>query len=60
MKRNRQVIDMHKWFVILAAVFLLGDPSLGFLMQIQDSRDYLIALTVSFFAAPWVVAQFDN
>jgi len=51
---------MHKWFVILAAVFLLGDPSLGFLEQIQNSRDYLIALTVSLFAAPWVVAQFDN
>ena len=60
MKRNRQVIDMHKLIVIAAAVFLMGDPGLGFLEQIQNSRDYLIALTVALFAAPWVIAQFDN
>ncbi len=51
---------MHKWFVILAAVFLMGDPSLGFLEYIQDGRDYLIAITVSLFAAPWVISQLDN
>ena len=51
---------MHKWFVILAVIFFMGDPSLAFLEQIQGGRDILIALTVSLFAAPWVVAQFDN
>ncbi len=60
MKRNMQVIDMHKWIVILAAVFLMGEQSLGFLEQIQNSRDILIALTISLVAIPWVVAQFDN
>lgn len=51
---------MYKWFLILAVVFFMGDPSLGFLEQIQNGKDYLIALTISLFAAPWVVAQFDN
>jgi hypothetical protein len=60
MKRNMQVIDMHKWFVILAAVFLMGEQSLGLLDQIQNGRDYFIALTISLFAVPWVVTQFDN
>jgi hypothetical protein len=55
-----QVIDMHKWIVILAAVFLMGEQSLGFLEQIQNGRDILIALTISLVAVPWVVAQFDN
>ena len=61
MKRNMQVIDMNKWIVILAAaVFLMGEQSLGILDQIQNGRDYFIALTISLFAVPWVVAQFDN
>ena len=60
MKHNMQVIDMHKWFVILAVILFAGDPSLGFLEHIQGGRDILIALTVSLVAVPWVVAQFDN
>jgi hypothetical protein len=55
-----QVIDMYKWFVILAVVFLLGEQSLGILDQIQNGREYFMALTISLFAVPWVVAQFDN
>ena len=55
-----QVIDMYKWIVILAAVFLLGEHSLGFLDQIQNGRDILIALTISLVVAPWVVTQIDN
>jgi len=51
---------MHKWFVILAVVLFMGDPSLGILEYIQDGRDYLIAITVSLFAVPWVIAQLDN
>ena len=50
---------MYKWFVILAAVFLVGEQSLGILDQIQNGRDYFVALTISLFAVPWVVAQFD-
>ena len=60
MTRNMQVIDMYRWLIILSAVFLLGDQGLGILDHIQNGRDYMIALTVSLFAAPWVVAQFDN
>ena len=60
MTRNMQVIDMHKWIVILAAVFLLGEQSFGILEQIQNGRDILIALTISLVAVPWVIAQFDN
>ncbi len=55
-----QVIDMYKWIVILAAVFLLGEQSLGLLEQIQNGRDILIALTISLVAIPWVVEQIDN
>lgn len=60
MKRTRQVIDMHKWIVILAAVFLLGEQSFGILDQIQDGRDIVVALIISLIAVPWIVAQFDN
>jgi|GEM_PF-971416 len=60
MKRNMQVIDMHKWLVILAAVFLLGDQGFGILDQVQNGREYFLAFTISLFAVPWVVAQFDN
>jgi hypothetical protein len=55
-----QVIDMYKWFVISAVVFLLGEHSLGILDHIQNARDCLMALTISLLAVPWVVAQFDN
>jgi len=51
---------MHKWLVILAAVFLLGDQGFGILDQIQNGREYFLAFTISLFAVPWVVAQFDN
>ena len=59
-ERNMQVIDMHRWFLILAAVLLLGDQGSGILDMVQGSRDYLAAFTISLFAVPWVVAQFDN
>ena len=55
-----QVIDMYKWIVIVAAVFLLGEQSLGFLEQIENGRDILIALTISLVIVPWVVVQIDN
>ena len=55
-----QVIDMYKWIVILAVVFLMGEQSLGFLEQIQNGRDILIALTISLVIVPWVVTQIDN
>jgi len=55
-----QVIDMYKWIIFLAAVFLIGEQSLGLLEQIQNGRDILIALTISLVAVPWVVAQIDN
>ncbi|MCK5481818.1 MAG: hypothetical protein KAJ06_11745 [Gammaproteobacteria bacterium] len=51
---------MNRWFLILAAVFLLSDQSPGMLDMIQNGREYLAALTISLFAVPWVVAQFDN
>ncbi|NOR40707.1 MAG: hypothetical protein GQ537_05815 [Gammaproteobacteria bacterium] len=51
---------MYKWIVIAAAVFLMGEQSLGFLEQIQNGRDILIALTISLVISPWVVAQIDN
>ena len=57
---HMQVIDMYKWIIFLAAVFLLGEQSLGLLEQIQNGRDILIALTISLVAVPWVVAQIDN
>jgi len=60
MKRNMRVIDMQRWFLILAAIFLLGDQSPGILDMVQNGRDYLAALTIALFAVPWVVAQFDN
>ena len=51
---------MHRWFLILAAVFILSDSGFGYLEHIQNGRDYLIALTISLVTAPWVVAQFDS
>ena len=51
---------MNRWFLILVAVFLLSDQSPGMLDMIQNGREYLAALTISLFAVPWVVAQFDN
>lgn len=57
---HMQVIDMYKLIIFLAAVFLLGEQSLGLLEQVQNGRDILIALTISLVAAPWVVAQIDN
>jgi len=57
---HMQVIDMYKWIIFLAAVFLIGEQSLGLLEQIQNGRDILIALTISLVAVPWVVAQIDN
>jgi len=57
---HMQVIDMYKWIVIAAAVFLMGEQSLGLLEQFQNGRDIMIALTISLVAVPWVVAQIDN
>ena len=57
---HMQVIDMYKWIVIAAAVFLMGEQSLGFLEQIQNGRDILIALTISFVISPWLVARIDD
>ena len=51
---------MHKWLIILAVAFLLSNPGLGFLEHINNGRDYLIAITISLFAAPWIVSQLDN
>ncbi len=51
---------MNRWFLILAAVFLLSDQSPGILDIVQNGRDYLAALTIALFAVPWVVALIDN
>jgi hypothetical protein len=57
---HMQVIDMYKLIIFLAAVFLLGEQSLGLLEQIQNGREILIALTISLVALPWIVTQIDN
>jgi len=60
MKHNMWVIGMHRWFLILAAGFLLLDQSPGILDMVQNGREYLAAFTISLVAVPWVVALFDN
>ena len=51
---------MHRWLIVLAAVLLISDPSVGFLEQIQNGKDYLAAFAVALVTAPWIVAQLDN
>ena len=60
MKRNMWVNDMHRWLIILVAAFLLSDPGLSLLGHIHNGKDYLVAIMIAFFTAPWIVSQLDN
>lgn len=51
---------MRRLFILLAAVYYLGDPGLSMLSQLNEVREYLVASVLAFIAAPWVVAHFDN
>jgi hypothetical protein len=51
---------MRGLFILLAAVYYLGDPGLSMLSQLNEVREYLVASVLAFIAAPWVVAHFDN
>jgi hypothetical protein len=51
---------MYKWFLILMALYLVGDPGLVYLEQMGGTKDLVVALIVSLAIMPWVTAQFDN
>ena len=53
-------IAMRKLFILLVAVYYLGDPGLSMLSQFNEVREYLVASVLAFIAVPWVVAHFDN
>ena len=53
-------IAMHRLFILLVAVYYLGDPGLTLLSQSNEVREYLVAFVLALIAVPWVVAQFDN
>ena len=51
---------MRKLFILLVAVYYVGDPGLSMLSQFNEVREYLVAAVLAFIAVPWVVAHFDN
>ena len=51
---------MRRLFILLAAIYYLGDPGLTMLTQLNEVREYLVVSVLTFIAAPWVVAHFDN
>lgn len=53
-------IVMHRLFILLVAVYYVGDPGLTMLSQFSEVREYLVAFILAIIAVPWVVAHFDN
>ena len=51
---------MYKWFIILMALYLAGDPGLVYLEQMGGTKDLVVALILSLAVMPWVASQFDN
>lgn len=52
--------DMHKLFIGLMAIFLLGDPGLQTLAWLGDMKVYLVAAAVALVSMPFVVSQLDG
>ena len=53
-------IAMHRLFILVVAVYYLGDPGLTLLSHFNEVREYLVAFVLALIVVPWVVAQFDN
>ncbi len=53
-------IAMHRLFILVVAVYYVGDPGLTLLSQFNEVREYLVAFVLALIVVPWVVAQFDN
>mgnify|MGYP001549323780 FL=1 len=51
---------MHKLFIGLMAIFLLGDPGLQTLAWLGDMKVYLVAAAVALVSMPFVVSQLDG
>lgn len=51
---------MYRLFVILTALYILGDPGMTFLSQSGAVKDVITAFALALIAIPWVATQFDN
>lgn len=51
---------MYRLFVLMTALYLLGDPGMTFLSQAGGLKDVIVAVGVALIAIPWVATQFDN
>ena len=60
MKREVQVMIMHKLYAIGVAIYLAGDPSLSMLSVFAESKEVIASFAIALVITPWVTAQIDN
>ena len=51
---------MYKLFIVMTALYFLGDPGMTFLSQVGGMKDLIVAFVLALIAIPWVATQFDN
>jgi hypothetical protein len=51
---------MHKIFIGLMVIFLLGDPSLQTLAWLGEMKIYLVTAAVALVSIPFVISQLDG
>ena len=51
--------NMHKLFIVLMAIFFLGDPGMQTLAWLGDMKTYIVAAAIALVSIPFVVSQLD-
>ena len=51
---------MHKLFIGLMVIFLLGDPSLQTLAWLGEMKIYLVTAAIALVSIPFVISQLDG
>jgi len=51
---------MHKLFIGLMVLFVLGDPSLQSLAWFGEMKIYIVAAAIAVVTMPFVASQFDG
>jgi hypothetical protein len=51
---------MYRLFVILMALYFLGEPGMTFLSDAGVLKEVMVAVVLALIAMPWVATQFDN